>query len=60
MALMRELPEKQRVALALFYIQELSLAEIASAVCAPEGTVKAWLSRGRERLRRLAVERGLV
>ncbi len=60
MALLQELPEKQRVALALFYLQELSVDEIARAAGAPTGTVKAWLSRGRERLRQLAQERGLV
>ncbi|GAF70282.1 unnamed protein product, partial [marine sediment metagenome] len=59
-ALLQELPEKQRVALALFYLQELSVAEIAQAVRAPTGTVKAWLSRGRQRLRELAQERGLL
>jgi len=59
-ALLQELPEKQRIALALFYLQELSVAEIAQAVRAPTGTVKAWLSRGRQRLRELAQERGLL
>ena len=59
-ALLQELPHKQRVALALFYLQELSVAEIAEAAGAPIGTVKAWLSRGRERLRELARERGLM
>ena len=59
-ALLQELPEKQRIALALFYLQELSVAEIARAVRAPTGTVKAWLSRGRQRLRELAQERGLL
>ena len=58
--LLQELPEKQRVTLALFYLQELSVAEIAQAVRAPTGTVKAWLSRGRQRLRELAQERGLL
>ena len=59
-ALLQELPEKQRIALALFYVQELSVAEIAQAVGAPTGTVKARLSRGRERLRRLAHERQVL
>ena len=58
-ALLQELPEKQRGALALFYLQELSVEQIAQAVGAPSGTVKAWLSRGRDKLRRLAQERGL-
>ena len=58
--LLQELPQKQRVALALFYLQELSVREIAQAAGAPTGTVKTWLSRGRERLRQLARERGLI
>jgi len=58
--LMQELPEKQRAALALFYVQELSLNEIARAMDAAVGTVKSWLSRGRQRLRDLARERGLL
>jgi len=58
--LMQELPEKQRIALALFYLQELSVNEIAQAAGAPTGTVKSWLSRGRERLRQLAQDRGLL
>lgn len=58
--LLQAIPEKQRVALALFYLQELSLAEIAAAVGVREGTVKSWLSRGREQLRHLAEERGLL
>jgi len=59
-ALLQELPEKQRGALALFYLQELSVEQIGQTVGAPSGTVKAWLSRGREKLRRLAEERGLL
>jgi len=59
MALLCELPEKQRVAIALFHLQELSLADIARVMGVPQGTVKAWLSRGRERLRVLAAERGV-
>lgn len=58
--LLMQLPEKQRVALALFSIQDLSLEEIAGAAGAPVGTVKAWLSRGRARLRELAEEGGLL
>lgn len=58
--LLAELPESQRVAMALFYLKELSLQDIAKLSGAPVGTVKAWLSRGRERLRRLAEEKGIV
>lgn len=59
-ALLLQLPEKQRVALALFYLQELSLEEIARVAGVPRGTVKAWLSRGRARLRELAEDGGLL
>lgn len=58
--LMQQLPEKQRTALSLFYLKELSVDEIAKAAGVPTGTVKAWLSRGRERLRQLAEERDLL
>jgi RNA polymerase sigma-70 factor (ECF subfamily) len=58
--LLQELSEDQREALALFYLRELSLEEIARTLGAPVGTVKARLSRGRERLRQLARERGLA
>lgn len=60
MTLLRELPEKQRIALALFYLQELSVAEIAAIMHAPTGTVKAWLARGRTALRALAEARGAL
>jgi RNA polymerase sigma-70 factor (ECF subfamily) len=58
--LLQELPQEQREALALFYLQELSLEDIARTLGSPVGTIKARLSRGRERLRSLAQERGLA
>lgn len=58
--LLQELPEKQRITLSLFYLQELSLAEVAAAMGAPVGSVKAWLSLGRQKLRALALERKLL
>jgi RNA polymerase sigma-70 factor (ECF subfamily) len=58
--LLQELSKDQREALALFYLRELSVEEIARALGAPVGTIKARLSRGRERLRELAKERGLT
>jgi RNA polymerase sigma-70 factor (ECF subfamily) len=60
MLLMQELPERHRITLALFYLQELSITEIAQTMAAPVGTVKAWLSRGRKKLRELALERKLL
>jgi RNA polymerase sigma-70 factor (ECF subfamily) len=47
-----KLPPKQRLALALRYVHDLSDAEIAAALGCREGTVHALLSRGRQTLRR--------
>jgi RNA polymerase sigma factor (sigma-70 family) len=46
------LPPRQRLALALRYVHDLSDAEIATALGCREGTVHALLSRGRRTLRR--------
>lgn len=46
------LPEKQRIALALRYVHDLSESEIAEAMECRPGTVGSLLSRARERLRR--------
>lgn len=46
-----ELPPKQRLALALRYVHDLSDAEIAAALECRTGTVHALLSRGRSALR---------
>lgn len=45
------LPERQRMALALRYVHDLSDAEIAAALGCRVGTVHALLSRGRKALR---------
>jgi RNA polymerase sigma-70 factor (ECF subfamily) len=47
---MRELPDNQRRALALHYLLDRSVAEIAAETGAALGTVKSWLSRGRATL----------
>ncbi|HZE95748.1 MAG TPA: sigma-70 family RNA polymerase sigma factor [Planctomycetota bacterium] len=52
------LPEKYRRPLILFHFEGKSLAETAAALGSPEGTVGAWLSRGRELLRSKLVRRG--
>jgi RNA polymerase sigma-70 factor (sigma-E family) len=44
---LRQLPEPQRRALALHYLLDLPIGEIAAETGVPEGTVKSWLSRGR-------------
>lgn len=49
----KELPKGQRAALALFYLEGLSVAEVATALAIPPGTVKTRLMLARHRLRAL-------
>jgi RNA polymerase sigma-70 factor (ECF subfamily) len=49
-AAMRALPVTQRRALALYYLLDRSVAEIATETGVSTGTVKSWLSRGRAAL----------
>jgi len=49
-AALRRLPHKQRAALVLHHMVDLPVAEVASELDVPIGTVKAWLSRGRAAL----------
>jgi RNA polymerase sigma-70 factor, ECF subfamily len=49
-AALRRLPAKQRRALCLFYLLDLTVAEIATEAGVPVNTVKSWLSRGRSAL----------
>jgi RNA polymerase sigma-70 factor (ECF subfamily) len=51
-AALAELPPKQRLALILRYVHDLSDGEIAAALGCRPGTVHALLSRGRSALRR--------
>jgi RNA polymerase sigma-70 factor (ECF subfamily) len=51
--MLSQLPRQQRLALALFYVEELSVAEVAGAMRISEGTVKFHLHQGRERLRQV-------
>jgi RNA polymerase sigma factor (sigma-70 family) len=53
-----QLPERYRRPLILFHLEGRSLAETAAALGSGEGTVGAWLSRGRELLRQRLVGRG--
>jgi RNA polymerase sigma-70 factor (ECF subfamily) len=46
------LPEDQRAAVALYYIEGFSIAEIAEALRAPEGTIKSRLFHARRALKR--------
>lgn len=50
-AILAQLPKQQRIAVALFYVDELSIAEIATALKVSEGAVKSYLHQGRARLR---------
>ena len=47
---MLTLPPKYRTAIHLHYVEGYSIAEISAFLGAKEGTVKSWLSRGREKL----------
>ena len=48
---MKRLPPEQRVALSLFFGEEMNVAEIAAITGAPEGTVKSRLFAARKALR---------
>jgi RNA polymerase sigma-70 factor (ECF subfamily) len=47
----RQLPPAQQAAVALFYLEEMSVAEVAVALGVPSGTVKTRLMHAREKLR---------
>jgi len=50
-AALAELPRPQRAALGLFYLEQMSVAEVAVALAVPAGTVKTRLMHARRRLR---------
>jgi RNA polymerase sigma-70 factor (ECF subfamily) len=50
-AALATLPAEQRAAIALFYLEDLSVAEIAAALGVPAGTVKTRLMAARDKLR---------
>ena len=54
------LPAVEQEALTLFYLRELSLAQIAEVLGVPVGTVKSRLFRARRLLRAALIQRGLV
>jgi RNA polymerase sigma-70 factor, ECF subfamily len=47
---LRTLPERQRTALVLHYMCDLTVDQIAAELNCPSGSVKSWLSRGRTAL----------
>lgn len=53
---LRLLPEEQRVAIALYHLVGMPVAEVARELGVPVGTVKARLSRGRSALAGLLAE----
>lgn len=56
-ALARLEPEVRQVVI-LHYWHDRTCREIAEEVGRPDGTIKAWLARGRAQLRRLLAEEG--
>ena len=50
-ALLQALPRQQRTVAALFYVEDISLADIAESLDITTGAVKFHLSKARERLR---------
>ena len=50
------LPEEQRLAVTLYYYEDLSVAQIARTLGVPQGMIKSRLNRGRKRLRKLLEE----
>ena len=48
----RALPKRQSQAIALFYLEDLSIAEISEILDCAQGTVKAHLHKGRAALAR--------
>jgi RNA polymerase sigma-70 factor (ECF subfamily) len=54
---LEQLPPHFRIALTLFYVQEMSYDEMAAVLEAPMGTIKTNLSRGRALLRQRVLQR---
>ncbi len=50
------LPDRQRLAVALFYVEDLSVRDIARSMRISEGAVKAHLSQGRAKLAAVLAE----
>ena len=56
----RRLPTRQAQAVTLRYVEDRSVAEIADVLGVAEGTVKALLHQGRERLSRQLLAKGMI
>lgn len=57
-SLLKPLPERQRTAMALYYLEELSVEQVADAMGISSGAVKYHLNQGREKLRPILEKRG--
>jgi RNA polymerase sigma-70 factor (ECF subfamily) len=55
---LRTLPERQRLALVLYYLADLPVSQVAAELGCPAGTVKALLARGRTALQAAISEQG--
>lgn len=47
----RQLPEKERAALLLFYMEDRPVKEVAAILDIPTGSVRAYLTRGRQHIK---------
>ncbi len=54
------LPERYREVLALFYLEDMSVAQIAAMLAQPEGTIKSKLSRARAMLKARVEQCGVI
>jgi len=57
---LEKLREEYRNCFVLFYVQELSCAQIGEILGCPQGTVKTWLHRARKELAGHLQRRGVV
>jgi RNA polymerase sigma-70 factor (ECF subfamily) len=57
-AALKQVPAKRRQALVMHYMADMTVAAIAAATGAKEGTVKSWLHRGRKELAALLTDPG--
>ncbi|MHC4400721.1 MAG: RNA polymerase sigma factor [Planctomycetota bacterium] len=55
---LRRMPVAQRSALILFYLDDLSLEEIAQVLGVPRGTVQSRLHHGRQKMKELLLKKG--
>ena len=56
---LEQLPVLEREVLVLFYLRELTLAELAAVLAVPVGTIKSRLFRARNALRRQLEMKGM-